>query len=223
MGIIDLHLPQGFSISRCRICFNRDLTLLAIDDMVYSPIAIGQDPKATALPSLLLDSFDQVGEDQLSPDLAHTRMTPEMTFCSRYIVYKDSGSLGSYQPRLEAYRLDIIHNDAFRMIVPENLELNNVAYAKFVMHPSLPVLGIVTWTCSSEDGNIHSTLQCWILELESPSSSFFIGQVSSDYSSKLLHLPDYESQYQHCAVSALVFSYYTRIGTWHTTMVMDIC
>ncbi len=179
---IDLQLPSNTASWVPRVCFNQNLTLLAIDDTIYGPLQDTEAMESKALP--LTNRCCDTKDDQETPS-SRINLVPQFSACSRYVVYSDTGLPQTSQPpRLEVYR--IAADAVLRVDLPVSLKLDTLYYAKFLMHPTLPLLAVVSWSILRQETNHIVTLCCSILDLDDSRSWIDAGETASNSEGKVL-------------------------------------
>ena len=180
-----LELPLFASTPDPRVLFNQDLTVLAVGDNVYGPITASTAMNAVTLPAPAPKLVD-IANEQLRPMNSRSSLVPQFSACSRYVVYTDNGNLHTNRaPRLEVYHLKNIDSVASRINIPGEVRLNSVSYARSVMHPSLPMLGFISWIVPPSDASVRISLNCHILELDNPSKWMHVAQIATELKGKL--------------------------------------
>jgi len=199
---ISLELPLPSTLPDPRVCFSRDLSFLLVNDTVYGPIGGTDSTKSITLPVRRADLVTDPSSQQ-PPTSPRLTMLPEFSADCEYVVFSDSGRLQTSEPsRLEVYHLRITDCVAFHVTLPEELGLDLLAHANFVMHPNLPMLGAISWAVLPSKAGLHVTLACHVLELACSPNCIYVDRVTKRLEGKLTSWATSWSNQQSPAVKA---------------------
>lgn len=162
---ISLELPLPSTLPDPRVCFSRDLTFILVNDTVHGPIGSPDITKSITLPVQIADLVTDPSSRK-RPASPRLTMLPEFSADCEYVVFTDSGRLQTFEPpRLEVYHMRFADCVACQVTLPEELRLALLAHANFVMHPNLPMLGVISWAVLPSKAGLHVILACHVLEL----------------------------------------------------------
>jgi len=182
---ISLELPLPSTLPDPRVYFSRDLRFILVNDTVHGPIGSPDSTKSMTLPVQIADLVTDPSSQQRPTSLRLT-MLPEFSADCEYVVFTDSGRLQTSEPpRLEVYHLRTGDCVASQVTLPEELRLDLLAHANFVMHPNLPMLGVISWAVLPSKAGLHVTLACHVLELGCSPNCIYVDRVTKRLEGKL--------------------------------------